>query len=74
MTTTSTIDRTVIERIVREFVDRAAPAEAPLPAAVSSTPELRVSVSARHVHLSDAHVEQLFGPGSRTVFMLPSRP
>jgi propanediol utilization protein len=71
MTTTSTIDRTVIERIVREFVDRAAPAEAPLPAAVSSTPELRVSVSARHVHLSDAHVEQLFGPGSVLTPMKP---
>ena len=26
-------------------------------------PELRVSISARHVHLTDAHVETLFGPG-----------
>lgn len=64
MTTTATIDRSQIERIVREFVGRAQSASSPSPPPVISNPELRVSVSARHVHLSDEHVEQLFGPGS----------
>ncbi|MDO4570750.1 MAG: phosphate propanoyltransferase [Planctomycetia bacterium] len=30
-----------------------------------SEPKLVVSISARHIHLSDADVETLFGPGSR---------
>lgn len=55
---TATLDRNTVERIVRRVVtsqfDRGV-----APAA----PELVVSVSARHVHLTDAHVEQLFGPG-----------
>ena len=51
------IDRGTVERIVREIVLKQAtgsPAE----------PELVVSISARHIHLTDAHVEQLFGPGA----------
>lgn len=52
---TSTLDRGLIERIVREIVTkRAAPA---------SEPKLVVSISARHLHLTDEHVETLFGPG-----------
>jgi propanediol utilization protein len=50
------IDRATIERIVRQIVlqrQDQAPGE----------PELTVSVSARHVHLTDEHVEMLFGPG-----------
>ena len=31
----------------------------------STTSELNVSISARHVHLTDEHVEQLFGPGQK---------
>ena len=31
---------------------------------VNGKPDLRVSISARHVHLTDEHVETLFGPGS----------
>lgn len=63
MTALSTIDRATVERIVREFVTRASSADRKRPTSVPET-ELRVSVSARHVHLSDAHVEQLFGPGA----------
>jgi propanediol utilization protein len=34
-------------------------------------PELRVSISARHVHLTDEHVERLFGPGQT---LTPGKP
>lgn len=52
---TTTLDRGLIERIVREIVtQRAAP---------SDEPKLVVSISARHLHLTDEHVETLFGPG-----------
>jgi putative phosphotransacetylase len=51
-------DRASIERIVRQIVlsqNGAAPRE----------PNLVVSISARHVHLTDDHVERLFGPGHK---------
>jgi len=52
------IDRAAIEQIVRELVLKQ----------VGGPPgksELVVSVSARHVHLTDEHVETLFGPGHK---------
>jgi putative phosphotransacetylase len=55
MNTTSTLDRQTIESIVRQIVLGRAPA--------SREPKLVVSISARHLHLSDEHVETLFGPG-----------
>jgi propanediol utilization protein len=64
----ATLDRTTIERIVRQIVTGVpslSPAANGKPAA-TMTPggdELVVSISARHCHLTDAHVEQLFGPG-----------
>jgi len=57
MATTSPIDRSLIESIVRQIVLQQQPA----PAGIE--PKLVVSVSARHVHLTDEHVERLFGPG-----------
>ena len=56
--------REVVERIVREIVmgmstDTAAVVEVN----EESAADLRVNVSARHIHLSDSHVETLFGPG-----------
>lgn len=58
---TATIDRYQIERIVREVV------LGTLSAQFSSrdphAPNLVVSISARHLHLTDAHVETLFGQG-----------
>ena len=39
--------------------------------ATDTTPHLAVSVSARHVHLSDEHVEILFGPGAKLTPMKP---
>jgi propanediol utilization protein len=59
-----TLDRRVVERIVREIV--LARNGAP-----QSEPNLVVSISARHVHLTDEHVEILFGKG-RT--LTPDKP
>ena len=60
MVTSSTLDRAMVERIVRQYVSgQSAPAPAP-----GTAPELRVNVSARHIHLCDEHVERLFGPGA----------
>ena len=52
------IDRSVIEQIVREIVLRQIGGPA-------WRPEVVVSVSARHCHLTDADVETLFGPGRK---------
>ncbi len=54
----TTLDRQTIEKIVRQIVFQQDDAEPQ-----SSKPNLSVSISARHVHLTDDHVEQLFGPG-----------
>ncbi len=64
------IDRAGVERIVREIVLRSSGAP-PRPAAVTAPSanghaapaKLVVSISARHCHLTDEHVERLFGPG-----------
>ncbi|MBN2021160.1 MAG: phosphate propanoyltransferase [Pirellulales bacterium] len=50
------LDRGVVEQIVREIV--LAQLGGP-----PGKPNLVVSISARHVHLTDEHVETLFGPG-----------
>lgn len=57
-----TIERSAIEQIVREIVlsQFAGP---------PGRPELVVSISARHVHLTDEHVETLFGAGHRLTVM-----
>src|SRR5262249_20120314 len=56
MSMTSTLDRSTIERIVREIVLGAGKVP-------PGAPNLVVSISARHCHLTDEHVEVLFGPG-----------
>jgi len=50
------LDRKTIERIVREIVLKRGGLR-------DGEPELVVSISARHCHLTDEHVEILFGPG-----------
>jgi putative phosphotransacetylase len=50
------VDRRLVEQIVREIVLRQV-------GGPPWRPNLVVSVSARHVHLSDEHVEALFGSG-----------
>ena len=57
----ATLDRTQVESLVRQVVQRISAQPSPS----NSVPDLRVSISARHVHLTDAHVEQLFGPGHK---------
>lgn len=54
--TNHTPDRQTIERIVREIVLRQI-------GAPRGRSELVVSISARHLHLTDEHVETLFGKG-----------
>ncbi|MCL6503945.1 MAG: phosphate propanoyltransferase [Pirellulales bacterium] len=58
------IDRAEVERVVREVLR----ARAPAPAAA---PKLVVNISARHVHLTDEHVEALFGAGHKLTPMRP---
>ncbi|MBX7166981.1 MAG: phosphate propanoyltransferase [Pirellulales bacterium] len=57
------LDRNVVERIVREIVLRGQ--------GTAPRSKLVVSVSARHVHLTDEHVEILFGPGRTLTPMKP---
>ncbi|MEN1678436.1 MAG: phosphate propanoyltransferase [Planctomycetota bacterium] len=60
----TTLQREHIEHIVRDIVRQHSSAAPSHPASHSAAePELVVSVSARHVHLTDEHVETLFGPG-----------
>jgi propanediol utilization protein len=54
----ATLDRTAVERIVREIVLGRS-------SAPPATPNLVVSISARHCHLTDQDVETLFGPGRK---------
>lgn len=64
MITANPIDRPTIERIVRQVVLREM-------AGAVGGPRLVVSVSARHVHLTDEHVETLFGKGRTLTPMKP---
>lgn len=69
---TGSVDRSQVESLVRQIVRRVSEQGAGTSAQVSpSKPDLRVSISARHVHLTDEHVERLFGPG-RT--LTPGKP
>lgn len=64
MTTTHGVDRSLIEDIVRQIVLRQAGSPGGNGKGTpGAEPELVVSISARHVHLTDEHVELLFGPG-----------
>ncbi|NND97683.1 MAG: phosphate propanoyltransferase [Pirellulaceae bacterium] len=68
-----TIDRNQIEQLVRSAIRGSSSssvnghshaAVSDPPGWVNGQPNLRVSISARHVHLTDEHVEILFGAGS----------
>lgn len=60
----SVIDRGSIESLVRQIVQRAVTGERQ-PVQARGPSKLVVSISARHVHLTDEHVEKLFGPGRK---------
>lgn len=70
MSVETAVDRRFVERIVREIVARGS-RDGAVGAPCDAAPELVVSVSARHVHLTDAHVETLFGPGRKLTPMKP---
>lgn len=79
MSSSNTIDRQRIEALVRQAVRNAignvaiasnAQVASPLESS-DSRPKLVVSISARHVHLTDEHVEKLFGPGRK---LNPAKP
>ena len=71
MSSSLQLDRAVVEQIVRQLVlaqpGVAAPAASAAPATTRTGGDanLRVSISARHCHLTDEHVEILFGPGHK---------
>lgn len=65
MSAMTSLDRSAIEAIVRRVVMSSLGPATDGPASSSPpAPNLVVSISARHVHLTDEHVEILFGKGS----------
>ena len=69
MTTSAIFDRASVEQIVREVVLGTLSAQ--IAPRDKGTPKLVVSISARHLHLTDEHVEVLFGPGRTLTEMKP---
>ena len=63
MNASAAIDRNIIERIVRGIVTQQAASACSHSTGDAYVPNLVVSISARHVHLTDEHVEILFGAG-----------
>lgn len=61
----SRISRADVERIAREVIQRrfSVPVAEPPRAVNGQASKLVVNISARHVHLNQATVEQIFGPG-----------
>jgi putative phosphotransacetylase len=66
---TATLDRTTVEQIVREIVLNSITSAAG--GRRGDAPNLVVSISARHLHLTDEHVETLFGRGHKLSIMKP---
>lgn len=62
MIAAKSIERSTIEQIVRQIVLSQVQKSAPVLES-NDKPNLVVSISARHCHLTDEHVETLFGPG-----------
>ena len=71
MSSAPAIDRATVERIVRQVVFQRQGSSAMPAASRSGQPDLVVSISARHVHLTDEHVEVLFGAGHTLTPMKP---
>src|SRR5262245_20663967 len=75
MSAAAQLDRSIIESIVRQIVlargGDAAPQKAEAQGSGEFKPNLVVSISARHCHLTDEHVEILFGPGAK---LIPEKP
>lgn len=66
MSSAINIDPSQIEALVRSAVSQVLAAQGGnAPVAADAKPNLVVSISARHVHLTDEHVEKLFGKGKK---------
>ena len=63
MSSATGLDRAMVERIVRRIVIGQSDSASPTSTSSEVAAELVVSISARHCHLTDEHVEILFGPG-----------
>ena len=66
---TAVLDRYQVEQIVREVVLGTLSAQ--FGSRDPQAPNLVVSISARHLHLTDAHVETLFGAGRKLTIHKP---
>ena len=64
LTQAGNLDRTAVERVVREVVRQRFGMNGG-----QAKPDLRVNISARHMHITQQDLETLFGPGAKlTVF------
>src|SRR6266436_9535320 len=62
--TTATLDRQLVERLVRDAVKRRwAGPRAEMPVLPNGAPRLVVNISARHCHVTQEDLERLFGKG-----------
>jgi propanediol utilization protein len=64
------LERSIVEQIIRQIVLSQVGSNGK-PAQGGYQPNLIVSISARHCHLTDEHVEILFGPGAK---LTPDKP
>lgn len=64
--TGATIDRAMVEQVVREIVFSRL-----VPKGTKLAPKLVVNISARHMHIAPEHMDILFGPGSKLTPMRP---
>lgn len=63
MSSAAGLDRAMVEQIVRQIVLQQSGSASPTSTGAGEGDGLVVSISARHCHLTDEHVEMLFGPG-----------
>ncbi|MDX2039365.1 MAG: phosphate propanoyltransferase [Isosphaeraceae bacterium] len=61
MSSAASLDRARIESLVRSILQQRVPS--PAPSAEGHRPNLVVNISARHAHLTQEHVDVLFGKG-----------
>jgi len=63
MSSAAGLDRAMVEQIVRQIVMKQSSGASPTSTSADAPEELELSITARHCHLTDEHVEILFGPG-----------
>jgi len=67
----SGVDRSAVERLVRDVVRQRLGVAAPGRAPAGRKPKLVVNISARHMHITEETLGILFGPGSELTVMRP---